>query len=204
MGTRGEDTREKIMDIAQGMILERGFSGTSIDEIIAASHITKGGFFYHFKGKSDLAKHLVLRYLDADRSFFAKLFRQASDLSEDPLHQMLIFLKLLADAMSDLPGTHPGCLVASFTYENKQFDDEVLDLVNQNILIWRAMFAEQLERIGERYSRRTEIPTSELADMLTSVIEGGIIISKALNDQRLLVQQILQYRTYLRLLYGDA
>jgi len=43
----------------------------------------------------------------------------------------------------------------------------------------------------------------DLADTLTSIIEGGIILSKAFNAAERLVTQILQYRNYIRLLYGD-
>lgn len=203
MGAKGEKTREKIMEIAENLILQKGFSGTSIDEVIAASNITKGGFFYHFKGKNDLAKQLILKYLVSDREIFLGLFKQAAELSEDPLHQMLIFLKLLADMMGNLPSTHPGCLIASYTYESEQFDDEIRELVADNILCWRDLFAEHLDQISERHAQVIEASTAELADMLTSVIEGGIIISKALNDQELLVQQILQFRTHIRLLYKD-
>ena len=48
------DTRTRIMDIAEASILTKGFDATSIDEIVAAAEITKGGFFYHFKSKKDL------------------------------------------------------------------------------------------------------------------------------------------------------
>jgi len=43
-----------------------------------------------------------------------------------------------------------------------------------------------------------------MADMLTSVIEGGIIMSRALQDQNILPNQLLQFRAYLRLAFGDA
>ena len=48
-------------------MLEKGFAATSIDELIAAVGITKSGFFYHFKDKSELAKALMLRYIDERR-----------------------------------------------------------------------------------------------------------------------------------------
>jgi hypothetical protein len=44
----------------------------------------------------------------------------------------------------------------------------------------------------------------ELADMLTSVIEGAIILSKAFNEPDRLVKQILEYRNYIRLLFGNV
>jgi len=204
MGTKGQQTRENILACAESIILQRGYSGTSIEDIIAEAGITKGGFFYHFDGKSDLAKKLMLRYLEQDKVFFDALLERASDLTEDPLQQLLIFLKLMAEAMADLPGTHPGCLVASFTYESQQFDDELRDLNKQGVLAWRHLFTEQFEKIGEKHRPRGDKPLEELADMLTTVIEGGIIMSKVLDDPHVLPNQLLQYRNYIRLLFGDT
>jgi TetR/AcrR family transcriptional repressor of nem operon len=204
MGTKGEQTREHIMATAESIILNRGYSGTSIEEIINEAGITKGGFFYHFKGKNDLARKLILRYLDNDLAFFSGLAERAQSLTEDPLQQFLLFLKLMAEAMQDLPGAHPGCLVASFTYEAEQFDDEVRDLNAEGVLSWRKIFGEQLEAVAEKYPMKIEKSLDELADMLTSVIEGGIIMSKLLQDKNILPNHILQYRDYVRLVFGEV
>ena len=203
MPTKGELTRENILDIAEHIILQKGFSGTSIDEIIETANITKGGFYYHFKCKEDLARHLMVRYQKADDKFFNELFARADSLSEDPLQQMLIFLNLLAEAMGNLPQTHPGCLVASFTYENQQFNEDVKHIICDCLVGWRTLFVKKLARISETYSMKVETDIMELADTLTSIVEGGIILSRAFNEPERLVNQILQYRNYIRLLYGD-
>ena len=203
MGTKGEQTRENILATAESIILQRGYSGTSIEDIIGEAGITKGGFFYHFDGKSDLAKHLILRYLDQDEVFFTTLVERAASLTEDPLQQLLILVKLIAEAMTDLPGAHPGCLVASFTYESHQFDDEIRELNAQGLLAWRQIFLEQLEKVVTQYPVKTDRPLEELADMLTSVIEGGIVMSRSLDDKYILPNQLLQFRNYMRLAFGD-
>jgi AcrR family transcriptional regulator len=203
MGLKGQQTRENILACAEGIILQRGYSGTSLEDIIRDAGVTKGGFFYHFDGKSDLAKKLMLRYLEQDKVFFDALLERAASLTEDPLQQLLIFLKLMAEAMADLPGTHPGCLVASFTYESQQFDDELRDLNRQGVLAWRQLFTEQFEKIVEQYPPKTDKPLLELADMLTTVIEGGIVMSKVLDDRHILPNQLLLYRDYVRRVFGD-
>jgi TetR/AcrR family transcriptional repressor of nem operon len=203
MGAKGERTREHIMATAESIILQRGYSGTSIEEIIGEAGITKGGFFYHFDGKNDLARKLILRYLENDVVFFDGLADRARSLTEDPLQQLLIFLKLMAEAMEDLPGAHPGCLVASFTYEAEQFDDEVRELNAEGVLSWRRIFLQHFEKVVEKYPMRVEQPLEDLADMLSSVIEGGIIMSKVLNDRTILPNQLLQFRNYVRLVFGD-
>jgi len=201
MGEKAQNTRNRIMATAEKIILQKGFAGTSIDEIIASAYITKGGFFYHFKGKNDLALALLQRYLEADDVFFNKLLNRARSLSEDPLQQMLIFLKLLAEAMAELPETHPGCLVAAFTYESQQFDDNVMQKNKEGILSWRKLFADQLTVVEHSYKPRFESNVDDLADMLSACLEGGIIISRIINDRQSLAKQILHYRDYLRLLY---
>jgi TetR/AcrR family transcriptional regulator, transcriptional repressor for nem operon len=199
--SKGEQTRERILDIAQDAVLHKGFAATSIDEIICEAGITKSGFFYHFKDKNDLAKSLLQRYLDQEWMVFDRLFTQADELSDDPLHGFLIFLKLFADLMSDLPNGHPGCLVASYVYQDHLFSREVREMTTEGHRIWRRRFRERLDRIAARYPARIEVNLDDLADLLSSVADGGIILSKSLGDPSLLPRQIMQYRNYLKLVF---
>lgn len=199
--SKGEQTRERILDIAQGAVLHKGFAATSIEEIICEAGITKSGFFYHFRDKNDLAKSLLQRYLDNEWTVFERLFKQADELSDDPLHSFLIFLKLFADLMGDLPTGHPGCLVASYVYQDHLFSPEVRAMTTEGHRIWRQRFRERLDRIAERYPPRIEIDLDDIAHMLSAVADGGIILSKSLSDPTLLPRQILQYRAYLKLVF---
>jgi TetR/AcrR family transcriptional repressor of nem operon len=52
---RGEETRNKILDVAQDGVLAKDLDATSIEEIVAAANITKSGIFYHFSDKNTLA-----------------------------------------------------------------------------------------------------------------------------------------------------
>jgi AcrR family transcriptional regulator len=49
--TKGEQTRQRLLDLAEEAVLAKGFAATSIEELIAAAGITKSGFFYHFRDK---------------------------------------------------------------------------------------------------------------------------------------------------------
>ena len=203
MATKGDTTKENILEISQKIMLQKGFSGTSIDEIISAVKITKSGFFYHFENKNDLAKHLMLKYQHDDEAFFNGLFERADELSEDPLQQMFIFLKLLAEAMENLEDLHPGCLVATFTSANHQLNDEVKTVIADCTISWRHLFSNRLDAINQKHSLKIKVTSIELADMLSTIIEGGIIMSRTLSDRNILVRQILHYRDYLRLQYSN-
>ena len=199
--SKGEETRGRLMDIAEESILAKGFGATSIDEIIEAADITKSGFFYHFPDKTALAKALLTRYIDKEEELLDDLFGRAADLHEDPLHIFLIGLKLLADMMADLPGGHPGCLIATFCYNDRLFDRDIRDLNNTSILAWRTRFRTMIDRIMQSYEPVDEVDLDGVADMLLSVTEGGIVLSRSLNDPVALSQQILLYRSYIKLLF---
>src|SRR5215510_9901134 len=79
---RGSDTRERILDLAEAVVLQKGFGATSIDELVAGAGITKSGFFYHFKDKSDLAKTLLERCLERDHTILDDVFGRARQLHE--------------------------------------------------------------------------------------------------------------------------
>jgi TetR/AcrR family transcriptional regulator, transcriptional repressor for nem operon len=199
--SKGEATRERILDIAQDAVLHKGFAGTSIDEIICEAGITKSGFFYHFRDKNDLAKAMLQRYLDTEWKIFDELFKRAEELSDDPLHSFLIFLKLFADLMGDIPNGHPGCLAASYVYQDYLFSRDVRDMTTEGHRIWRTRFRARLDRIAARYPARIEVNLDDMADMLSAVADGGIILSKSLGDPLVLPRQIMQYRAYVKLVF---
>lgn len=193
--------REVILDIAQESILAKGFGGTSIEEIVAEAQITKSGFFYHFKDKNELARALLQRYLDTEDAILDDIFNRAKDLHDDPLHAMLIGIKLLAELMADLPNGHPGCLVVTVTHAERLFDQPTRDLNRQGVLSWRRRFHTMLEAIAERHPPKEDIDLEVLADMICTTIEGGIVMSRAVREPKVLPDQLLLLRSYLKLLF---
>jgi AcrR family transcriptional regulator len=198
---KGTETRERLLVAAESAVLEKGFGATSIEELIAAVGITKSGFFYHFRDKGELAKALLQRYLDQEETLFDDLFDRARELNEDPLHGFLVGLKMLAELLADLPQGHPGCLVASFCYQENLFNKDVHELNREGVLRWRRRFRGYFEEIAERYPPKMDVDFDALADMLSVVADGGIILSKVVRDKHLLAQQVLLYRDFVRTVF---
>ena len=198
------DTRQRILDAAQSAILAKGFSATSIEEIIAAVGITKSGFFYHFTDKGELAHALLDRYHERERVLFDEIFARSDELSEDPLHAFLIALKMFEEIFDDLPQAHPGCLTAAFCYQDRQFDRRVRELNAKGILAWRVRFKGRLEVIAARYQLRMAVDLTDVADMLSAIADGAIILSKALDEPKALPRQIRLYREFIRALFLGA
>lgn len=62
---KGQDTRARIMDIAQTAVLQKGFDATSIEEIVAEADLSRDGFFY---------SHLIVGQVMLMRQYLKLLF----------------------------------------------------------------------------------------------------------------------------------
>ncbi|MGL4235760.1 TetR/AcrR family transcriptional regulator [Tabrizicola sp.] len=198
---RGTTTRQQILEVARAAVLAKGFDATSIDEIVAAVDITKGGFFYHFPDKTALARALIDDYVATENVMLDNVFARAAELNDDPLHRVLIGLKLLAEIMADLPKGHPGCIVATACYQDRLFDAEVRDLIRDAMLGWRGRFEALFAAIADRYPAQDAVSASDLADMLMSIVDGAIILSRAVREPKALSKQVLMFRSYVKVLY---
>lgn len=56
-----EETKEKIIEAALYIFLEKGFSKTSIEDIVSSLNLTRGAFYWHFKDKDDVFKCIITR-----------------------------------------------------------------------------------------------------------------------------------------------
>lgn len=199
---RGSETRKRILDVAQDSVLAKGFDATSIDEIVASADITKSGFFYHFRDKNALARALIERHIEVEDELFDDLLGRARELSDDPLQVALIGMKLLAELIEDMPGGHPGCIVATAVYQDRLFDCDVHEANRRAVLGWRSRFRSMFDNIAQAYPINDEIELNHLADMVSSVIEGGIVMSRAVGEPRITAQQVMLLRSYIKLLFA--
>ena len=74
-------------------------------------------------------------------------------------------------------------------------------LNTEAVLGWRRRFRERLDLIALRYPPRVEIDLDDLADMLSVIADGGIILSKAVKDKRALARQVMLYRDFVRTVF---
>lgn len=200
----GTETRTRLMDAAEMLILEHGFAGTPVDAIIGEAGVTKGAFFHHFPSKSDLARALVERYAAADAEHLEENMARAERLSRDPLQQLLIFVGLFEESMGELTEPFPGCLFASYVYEAQLFDAGTHELIRRAVLQWRKRLREKLEEVAASYPPRVDVDLDALADLMWATFEGSFILSKTMRDPAAVSAQLRQYRTYLELLFDAA
>ncbi len=124
MQARAERTRARILDAAASVFGDKGFDGASLNDVIRASDVTKGAFYFHFKSKEEVAlaafrfkqEQLVARLFadagnqpDALKQLRALLRARARLLAEDPAFRCFLRLALDLEVKAE-----PGSVFAGF------------------------------------------------------------------------------------------
>lgn len=202
MAKNGQSTRERILETANDLILSQGYAATSLDQILERTGVTKGAFFYHFKSKDELARALFERYLASERQIVESTLRRAEKLTSDPLQQVLVTLGLFEELFDALEAPHPGCLIASYLYQNDLMTPETIARSREAFILWRRELAAKLRAAAKQHPPRIAPDYDAIADMLTTIVEGGMVMSKLFDDPKIMVRQLRQLRAYIELVYG--
>jgi AcrR family transcriptional regulator len=97
---KGTRTRERILDIALDLFIEKGFDKTSLREIAEKLGFSKAALYYHFASKDDILLALHLRLHDIGHEALSRLSREETSavvwavLLERVVEQMLANRKL--------------------------------------------------------------------------------------------------------------
>ena len=194
------NTRERIIAVAERLLFQQGFSGTSLADIMNATELTKGAFFHHFKNKHELAHTVLARWADNDDALVKELVARAAELADSPVQEATLFIKLFEDWLGKLEEPSNGCLFASFTYESEQFDVEMHQYVRDRLRIWMGLYRGIFERAADNETARANgVTGTTLTEMLATIIEGGLLLGRALDDRHWLIRQLQQFRHYMKL-----
>ena len=165
----GTKTRLRILDETKLLVLENGFAGTTIDQILERTGITKGAFFYHFKSKAALAKGLMEYFAKNDLDELEEVLRKTEHLKKYPRKRLLAFVQYFIDALGGQTEPHDGCLYASYINEPEQFSDDIKSIVTDALLKWRKVIVEIIEEVKAVTEVQMQFDADSLADIFSSI-----------------------------------
>ncbi len=64
MKRKNDDVKEKILQESIKLFLNKGFSGSSTNELVRLAGVGKGTLYWHFKDKEDILRNILDRYCD--------------------------------------------------------------------------------------------------------------------------------------------
>lgn len=204
MTPKGARAKEKILTATKGLVMRKGFAGTSVDDILNETGLSKGAFFHHFKNKADLAEQLMRWYAEGDMKMFRTILAKAEAAHDDPMDQLLQFLTDFEVYLCDPENPPRGCMYALYTYEDDHFENDVKGFVAETLQTWTAMYIRKFQEVIDLYPPVKPVTAKRLAEMVVSVIEGGLILERAYGNPKMTARQSGQFREFLELLFPTA
>src|SRR5882724_10493603 len=131
---KGEATRAFLLRTAAEVFAARGYAATTQNDLIAASGLTKGAFYFYFPSKTELAL-AVLR--DQQTRWLAWVTERLAGIPS-PAEQ----LRASVPAMLELIATEPGAWSVTRLSRELAADPELADEVRQPMQQWVDAFAD--------------------------------------------------------------
>jgi TetR/AcrR family transcriptional repressor of nem operon len=186
--------REQIIDAAARLIHLRGYNSTSIEDILRATGIGKGNFYYYFASKEELG----FAILDWQSTRFAEgVLRKAFEGSGDPLEQINRYLDLLLD-LARKRGCRGGCPVGNLAQELSDTHEGFRRRLEQTLEAWRAILERTLQRAREEGRLRPEADPARLSRFLLAGIEGAVLLAKVGKDAGVLADCFDELKAHLQ------
>lgn len=170
--TKGEMTRARVLKTASSLINSKGFSNTSINDIIQATGVKKGNLYFHFPSKEDLGLAILQ---EAKRDFF--LWVSNSLQGDRPLEKLSNFFDAVLEKhrKTNFVG---GCIFGNTALEMSDSNIRFSNSIKEVFREWTAIITELLIEAREAGDLKQEIPASLLAKQIVATIEGGIMMAR--------------------------
>ena len=174
---KGEMTRDRLIAEATRLVQAQGIGATSVNDLLLATGVTKGALYFHFPGKDDLCLAVLDQARDRFLAFVEERLAGAS-----PRERLENLLAAILARHRDR-GFRGGCLFGNTALEMGDHDARYARVVRELFDGWSARIAEVVQAGQEDGSLRADRPAAELARMVVATIEGGIMLSRVVQQE---------------------
>jgi TetR/AcrR family transcriptional regulator, transcriptional repressor for nem operon len=191
--------RERLLDAAFSLIREKGYSGTSVDELCQAAGVTKGAFFHHFASKEALGVAAAEQWSTTTGALFEQAPYHAHD---DPVDRVLAYVDF---RKAILQGQVPEftCLVGTIVQEAYDTHPALRDACAASITGHAATLTGDIAEAMEQRGIKADWTAASLALHTQAVIQGAFILAKATGGPRLAADSLDHLRRYIELLFAS-
>ncbi|RLJ75016.1 TetR/AcrR family transcriptional regulator [Pedobacter alluvionis] len=171
--TKAEKTRNFIVEKTAPIFNMKGYAGTSLNDITAATGLTKGSIYGNFANKDEVALAAFDYNLkNVSSKIDAEINKQAS-IKDKLLVYINIYQKFIDGSLSE-----GGCPVLNTAIDADDTHPELRGRVLKAVLDWKNKIAKLVEAgIASKEINPDQHP-EQIALTIIAMVEGGIMISK--------------------------
>lgn len=186
--TKGEQSKNKLIECAADMFLKNGYNSTGINDILAFTGLPKGSFYFHFESKKALAVEVSIYF---DKKIKEWVLRTAEGKQWEEF--ITIFIgEMIKGAQEE---KHFGCPFAVLGLEVSFSEPDIAKYYAKSLKELKDIFASILESSGIEKDK-----AAILSNRVSAVYEGYLVyyrISKDINVFKLMSKDLIDiYKSY--------
>lgn len=189
MTKRGYQTKSRIINVARTLYSSHGCDGTTLDDIITASGVTKGAFYHYFKSKEALCHELI----DYVAEEYAQLI-ESLDSELDPLSKLGRLIRTLDELNTN--GQWVNCqLILRLSADSHDSHPHLQKKICQFWKWYTGVFEEMIANCQQAGQLATTPDAKTQTKMIMSLIAGAITferINQTQNSFAEMVEQVIE------------
>lgn len=175
--SKSDLTRQMILEKSAVLFNLKGYSGTSMNDIMQATGLSKGGLYGNFNTKEAIA---IAAYEQAVDTVWEEVKKRTKviDHSLDKLKAVVYFYK---ERILD-PPVEGGCPIQNTAIDADDGNPVLREKVRKTVDNWRANIIANLERGMKSGEVRMDVNAADFAINFIGILEGGIMLSRLYKD----------------------
>src|SRR5260370_6001493 len=177
--TKGEQTRRKIVEAAAPIFNQHGYEGSSLNALMEATGLKKGGIYRHFASKEELAAEAFDYTWEA--AWNARLLHV--DEKANGVEKLKQLIANFVDYRSPVKG---GCPILNTAIDADDGNTVLRARVAKALRSWLTRLQTIVEQAKERGEMRPGVDPKAVATVIVASLEGALMMSRLQrNDEAL-------------------
>jgi TetR/AcrR family transcriptional repressor of nem operon len=166
--------RDKLLDYGVKLLMEQGYHGTGLQEILAAVGVPKGSFYNYFESKEQFGAEAVQHYIKP-------FIQQLQEYLQTPGVDALTALRRYFDALIEEAQRQEfkgGCLLGNLIGEVGDTSEICRQSLQTALHRYRDLIKTALAKAQFEGAVRNDIAAEVLADLLVNAWQGALLRMK--------------------------
>jgi len=182
---KSEKTRQLIIEKSASLFNKKGYAGTSIQDIMAATGLTKGGIYGNFKkeggDKKGVKEEIAIAAFEHAVLVVNEEVRKRTFVIESSIDKMKAVVYFYKERIMN-PPVEGGCPILNTSIDCDGTQPALQKKVLQAIEYWQKRIIKTLEKGKENGEIKEEVINEEFATLFIGTLEGGILMARIFND----------------------
>ncbi len=181
-------TPERILEAAEGLMLEKSFHTVGLNEILAEVQVPKGSFYHHFSSKEQFGVAMLTHYVARATAYKTQALLSPAP-EPDPMRRLLAFFESNVDRLVANQGRCP-CLVVKLSAEVANFSEPMRNVLQQGVREWVAIFETVLREGVARGCMAADVDPASIAPIIVDLWNGAMQRASITRDPKPLREAI--------------